>query len=161
VQSSSWITWATKAERWAQQAPAGVYCSLSLLIVHPKSNKTRECARSFSFRHSHLVHGPRDAFLLKLNILPCSSRRSVSQETGLRQVSQIQAVFIVWHNVLAVGKQDQQSHLPLLLASAPDIRTKTERRLRPSRTSFQRYYCADTPGSSHLYAKRQGKGEGR
>lgn len=123
-----------------------------------KSNKTAEWSRSVSFRHSHLFHGPRDAFLLQLDILPGSHRRSVSQETGLRKVPQIQAVFVVWHNVLAVGKQVHQSRVHLHLSSAPDIRTQSERRIRSSRASSQCDHRADTPGSPHFYAKRQRKG---
>ena len=134
---------------------------LLFFIVHLKSNKTPECARTFSFRHPHLLHGPRDVSSLELNILPCSSRRSVAQETDLRKVSQIQTVFVVWHNVLAVGKQVKQSRVHLRLSSAPDIRAQTQRRLWPSRTSSQRDHRADTPGSSHLYAEREGKGAGR
>ena len=152
------ITWATKADYGPSKRPPVFIVLLSLLIVRSKSNKTRQYARPFSFRHSHLFHGPRDAFLLKLNILPSSNRRSVSQETGLRKVPQIQAVFVVWHNVLAVGKQVHQSRVHLHLSSASDIRAQSERRIRSSRASSQCDHRADTPGSPHFYAKRQRKG---
>ena len=161
MRSSSRSRGPQRREDGSSKRPPVFYCSLSLLIVRSKSNKTLECARSLSFRHSHLFRGPRDAFLLQLDILPSSHRRSVAQETGLRKVSQIQTVFVVWHNVLAVGKQVLQSHVHLHLSSPSDIRAQTERRLRPSRTSSQCDHRPNTPGSSHRYAKRKGKSEGR
>lgn len=126
-----------------------------------KNDKTKiKTRRAAALLLAFPLHYPCNASpTIQLDILSNPSQPSLSQEATFCQVSQVQAVFVVWYNVLAVRKQIPQDPIHSRVSSPSDIRTQAQRRVWSCRTSSYRDNSANTPRGSHLHAAREGQGE--